>query len=78
MMTGRVVFYDEKANYGFIEPDNGSPDVVFSIRAGTTPVEVGDHVGYELMTRSEVTPMGPEALRVWHLGFGASSLTANR
>ncbi len=69
MGSGRVVFYDPKANYGFIEPDDDSGDVVFSIRAGSDEVEVGDLVGYELIPAPQVTQMGNEALRVWRLGF---------
>jgi cold shock CspA family protein len=69
MQTGRVVFYDPEANYGFIEPDDGSTDVVFAVRGGVEPVEVGDLVAYELIRRPEVTFMGPEALRLRRLGF---------
>jgi cold shock CspA family protein len=69
MQTGRVVFYDPEANYGFIEPDDGSTDVVFAIRGGVEPVEVGDLVAYELVPRPEVTFMGPEVLRLRRIGF---------
>ncbi len=62
---GRVVFYDPEANYGFIDPDGEGADVVFSIRPGEEPVQVGDYVHYELVPQPLVTPMGTQALRVW-------------
>lgn len=63
--TGVITFYDVRDNYGFIEPDDGSPDVVFRLRAGEAPLQVGDTVSYELVPRLSVTPRGAEALRVW-------------
>lgn len=66
---GVVVFYDAKANYGYIEPEDGSADVVFKIPPGERPLAVGDHVVYDLIPRLQVTPRGPEALRVWKVGF---------
>jgi cold shock CspA family protein len=67
--TGRIVFYDPKANFGFIEPDDGSGDVVFSIRPGDEPLDVGEGVAYELIPKPAVTQMGTQALRVWRVGF---------
>lgn len=67
--TGRVSFYDPEGNYGFIEPEDGSPDVVFQLNPGDPPVAVGDLVGYVLIPRPEVTPRGREALRIWKVGF---------
>lgn len=61
---GTVVFYDERANYGFIEPDDGSADVVFTLRPGEGPVAIGDVVRYDLAPAPTVTPKGPEALSV--------------
>ena len=78
MHTGRVVFYDPEANYGFIEPDDGSADVVFAIRGGVEPVEVGDLVRYELIPAPQVTQMGNEALRVWRLGFARQPAEASQ
>lgn len=70
--TGRVAFYDPRANFGFIEPDDGSADVVFSIRPGGEPLEVGDSVTYDLVPQSSVTPMGPQALWVRRVGFSVA------
>jgi cold shock CspA family protein len=67
--TGRIVFYDPKANFGFIEPDDGSADVVFSIRPGDEPLEVGEGVAYQLIPQPAVTQIGAQALRVWRVGF---------
>jgi cold shock CspA family protein len=69
--TGRIVFYDPAANFGFIEPDDGSPDVVFSIRPGDAVLEVGEGVAYELVPQPSVTQIGPQALRVWRVGFAS-------
>lgn len=70
---GTVVFYDPHANYGFIEPEDGSPDVVFALRPGDPPIAVGDPVGYDLIPQPSVTTRGSEALRVWKLGFAPVS-----
>ncbi|HUG15359.1 MAG TPA: cold shock domain-containing protein [Thermomicrobiales bacterium] len=70
--TGRVAFYDPQANFGFIEPDDGSADVVFSIRPGGEPLEAGDSVAYDLAPDSTVTPMGPQALSVRKVGFAVA------
>jgi cold shock CspA family protein len=67
--TGRVTFYDPDANYGFIEPDDGSGDVVFSLLPGAAPLATGDIVTYELTPSMLVTPMGKQALRVRKAGF---------
>jgi cold shock CspA family protein len=76
--TGRVAFYNPQANFGFIEPDDGSADVVFSIRPGAEPLEVGDSVAYDLAPDSSVTPMGPQALRLRRVGFAVSRSETER
>ena len=70
---GIVAFYDERANYGFIEPDDESGDVVFSLPPGSEPVTVGDTVVYDLIPRPSVTTKGNEALRVRRVGFAAAA-----
>ena len=67
--TGVVVFYDEKDNYGFIEPDDGSGDLIFSLYPGEGPVAVGDNVIYERMPTPYITPIGPTAYKVRRAGF---------
>lgn len=71
------MFYDPKANYGFIDPDGEGGDVVFSIRPGEEPVQVGDYVHYELVPRPEATPMSTQALRVWKTAGASSASRAN-
>lgn len=67
--TGVIVFYDEKNNYGFIEPDDGSSDLTFSLRPGEGPVAPGDNVVFERMHTPYITPIGPTAYRVRRAGF---------
>lgn len=67
--SGRIVYFDPVADFGFIEPDDGSADVVFSIRPGEEPLDVGEGVGYQLIPQPSVTQIGPQALRVWRVGF---------
>lgn len=74
--TGRVAFYDARANYGFIEPDDGSADVVFSLRPGAEPLKVGDSVVYDLIAPPSVTPMGPQARYLRRVGFARERETA--
>lgn len=72
---GRVVFYDPEANYGFIDPDGEGGDIVFSIRPGEEPVQLGDYVHFELAPKPAVTQMGTQALRVWKTTGAPSSTT---
>ena len=62
--VGVVTYYDPKANFGFIDPDDASGDVVFSVRPGDDPLQVGDHVEYDLFAQPSVTTFGKQALRV--------------
>jgi cold shock CspA family protein len=73
--TGVVVFYDEKHNYGFIEPDDESSDLTFSLAPGEGPVAVGDSVTFERMATPFITPIGPTAYRVRRSGFAAMPAT---
>jgi cold shock CspA family protein len=67
--TGVVVFYDKKNNYGFIEPDDESSDLTFSLAPGEGPIQVGDNVIFERMHTPYITPIGPTAYRVRRAGF---------
>lgn len=67
--TGVVVFFDAEHNYGFIEPDDDSGDLTFSLAPGEGPVQVGDNVIFERMPTPYITPIGPTAYRVRRAGF---------
>lgn len=67
--TGVVVFYDEKDNYGFIEPDDESGDLTFTLFPGEGPVRAGDNVHFERMATPYITPIGATAYRVRRAGF---------
>src|SRR4051812_14124652 len=73
--TGRVTFYDPNGNFGFIKPDDGSSDVLYSVRPGDHTFEVGATVGYILIPQPSVTQIGTQALRVWRTGFPRSAAT---
>lgn len=62
--SGKVTYYDPKANLGFIRPDDGSADVSFAIRPYDDPVVAGDYVFYELQPELQVTTIGKQALHV--------------
>ncbi len=74
--TGTVIFYDEKRNYGFIEPDSGGSDLFFTLIPGEGPVEVGDNVTFERKPTPSVTPTGPTAWRVRRTGFAVAEAEA--
>ena len=67
--TGTVIFYDAKRNYGFIEPDIGGGDLIFTLIPGEVPVQTGDNVTFERKPTPTVTPVGPTAWRVRLAGF---------
>lgn len=69
METGVVVFYDEKDNYGFIEPDDGSADLSFWLIPGEGRLDVGDNVIFERLPTPYITPVGPTAFNVRRAGF---------
>jgi hypothetical protein len=62
---GRVVFYDPKANYGFIDPADGGGDISFSIQPYDDKVDVDDYVYFDLIPQLQVTTIGRQAIRVW-------------
>jgi cold shock CspA family protein len=66
--VGVVTYFDPKGNFGFIDPDDASGDVVFSVRPGDEPLQVGDHVEYDLVPQPSVTQFGKQALRVRRTG----------
>lgn len=69
---GVVVFIDADGNYGFIDPDDPSGDVVFKVHPGNEGLQLGDRVAYDLTPLPQVTQGGKLALRIRRLGFVAS------
>ena len=60
MANGTVKFYNEKAGYGFITPEDGSKDVFFHKSKMLVPVKDGDTVEFTLAQGKK----GPEATDV--------------
>jgi CspA family cold shock protein len=54
MKTGTVKWFNETKGYGFIQPENGGPDVFVHIssleKAGLNNLKEGQKVSYELST----------------------------
>jgi cold shock CspA family protein len=76
--VGVVTYYDPNSNFGFIDPDDASGDVVFALRPGDEPLAVGTHVDYDLIPQPVVTQMGKQALNVRPTGHrGALPPIAN-
>ena len=54
MATGTVKFFNTQKGYGFIQPDDGSKDVIVHItaveRAGMRSLNDGQKVSYEIVT----------------------------
>ncbi|MDO6964469.1 cold-shock protein [Rhizobium alvei] len=53
MNTGTVKWFNSQKGYGFIQPDNGGPDVFVHIsaveRAGMTTLNEGQKLGFEIL-----------------------------
>ena len=53
MNTGTVKFFNTTKGFGFIQPDNGGPDVFVHIsaveRAGQKSLQEGQQIQYELV-----------------------------
>lgn len=66
-LQGKVLWYNDNKGFGFIRPENGSPDVFthYSAFEGTTTqygiLTEGETVEFEAVTG----PKGPQASKVW-------------
>ena len=53
MNTGTVKWFNATKGFGFIQPDNGGPDVLVHIycveRAGMTPLNEGPKINLEVL-----------------------------
>lgn len=53
MTTGTVKFFNATKGYGFIQPDDGSPDVFVHVsaveRAGMTSLAEGQKLGFDVV-----------------------------
>jgi CspA family cold shock protein len=53
MATGKVKWFNNQKGFGFIEPDQGGPDVFVHIsaveRAGLSTLNEGDKLSFELV-----------------------------
>lgn len=70
---GVIVFIEPERNFGFIDPDDHTGDVVFIVSPGNEHLRVGDHVTYDLTRMPDVTQGGKHALHIRRLGFATSS-----
>ncbi len=67
MPTGTVEWFDAQKGYGFIQPDDGSPDVFVHIsaveRAGMDTLREGQRVSYEVQINPRNRKTSAENLR---------------
>ena len=67
MATGTVKWFNSQKGFGFIEPDQGGPDVFVHIsaveRAGLRDLNEGQKVSYELVQDKRSGKMSADQLR---------------
>jgi CspA family cold shock protein len=67
MATGTVKWFNSQKGFGFIQPDQGGPDVFVHIsaveRAGLRDLNEGQKVGYELVQDKRSGKMSAGELR---------------
>jgi CspA family cold shock protein len=60
MTVGTVKFFNEQKGFGFIGPDDGSPDVFVHIsaveRAGMTTLHEGQRISLKIPEKEKQTP----------------------
>jgi cold shock protein len=67
MTTGTVKWYNSTKGFGFIQPDNGGPDVFVHVsaveRAGMREIVEGQKLGFEVMRDNRSGKMAAEQLQ---------------
>jgi cold shock protein len=67
MTTGTVKWYNSSKGFGFIQPDNGGPDVFVHVsaveRAGMREIVEGQKIGFEIMRDNRSGKMAAEQLQ---------------
>jgi CspA family cold shock protein len=50
--VGTIIWFDQKAGYGFVKPDNGGPDIFvrISTRLKSIAFEAGESIEYVLLS----------------------------
>jgi cold shock protein len=67
MTVGTVKWYNSTKGFGFIQPDNGGPDVFVHVsaveRAGMREIVEGQKIGFEVMRDNRSGKMAAEQLQ---------------
>ena len=67
-MTGKVMFFNTTKGFGFIRPDDGSPDVFVHLttvqRAGLERLQENDIVSFEIIKDGRTGKISADNLRI--------------